>query len=96
MACMHVCAGLLPFYGLVHSMDGIFRLLHPIYLFFGCIAIPVAMYASILLGPDQLFRGPTMQDYLDVNPRALAVLVLIWLLGLGMKEWMSGMMIDWD
>ena len=48
------------------------RLLYPIFLFFGCIAIPVVIYASILLEPDQLFRGPTMLNYLDVNPRALA------------------------
>lgn len=48
------------------------RLLYPICLFILCIAVPVATYASILLEPDQLFRGPTMSDYLDGNPRALA------------------------
>ncbi|MAA78255.1 MAG: hypothetical protein CL916_03270 [Deltaproteobacteria bacterium] len=48
------------------------RLLYPIYVFFGCIAIPVVLYSYILLEPDQMFRGPTMSDYLDVNPRALA------------------------
>lgn len=45
---------------------------YPLLVFFGCIAIPVAIYAFILLDPNQLFRGPTMETYLDVNPRALA------------------------
>ena len=48
------------------------RILHPIYLFACCIAIPVGLYSYVLQKPDQLFRGPTMSDYLDVNPRALA------------------------
>lgn len=55
------------------SDDWDVRLLSPLYVFVLCVAIPVGVYATILIDPQQIFRGPTMNDYLAVNPRALSV-----------------------
>lgn len=40
--------------------------------FFALIMGPAMVYASFLGKEDQMFRGPTMKDYLEVQPRALA------------------------
>lgn len=47
-------------------------ILYPFCIFSLLIAIPAWTYKSILTRSDQLFRGPTMADYLENNPRALA------------------------
>lgn len=44
-------------------------------VFAGTVAVPALLYARVLQADDQLFRGPTMADYLADHPRALAGMV---------------------
>ena len=49
-----------------------YSLLRPLGVFSILIALPAWMYYDILQRSDQLFRGPSMADYVEQNPRALA------------------------
>lgn len=49
------------------------KTLQPIGIFVALIAVPAIVYTKILLSQEQIFRGPKMEDYLENNPRAVAI-----------------------